>query len=204
MANRFLFHISVENKYFEFKREDNGIRITERHHGRRWGISLLRDEFVWWVSKLALIWRSLVPRVRTHSVSGYVRTLRLCYNLNGRFFTLEKLHDNGHSVALRFSEGCNGAGWYMVIDAAQKVGPYVKFIGSQGDPEPSSEHLSCRNCGSTDIIKSRVVYAAAEGGRVMAIATDLGGIGNGRRENQGKNNASVIFGDLPPISFSNA
>lgn len=54
---------------------------------------------------------------------GYVLTLRLCQNLHGRLFTLEKLHGNGGNVASRFPEGCEGAGWGTIVDATQRVGP---------------------------------------------------------------------------------
>lgn len=72
----------------------------------------------------------------------------------------------------------------------------MKLLGSQ------SEQFSCRNCGSTDVIK-KMVAAAAENGRVVAVTTDLEGDGNSRREILGYNTGPVVLGDLPPFAISN-
>lgn len=88
LANRLAFLFSMENKAFEFKHEEFGVRVSKKHHGRRWDISLVKDDFIWWINELLQIWLNSVPLVRTRRTSGCVLTLRLCQNPHGRFFTL--------------------------------------------------------------------------------------------------------------------
>lgn len=142
----------MENKTFEFKREDQGVRLSKIHHGRSWYIVLTRDDYVWWISELVGLWRRHL--VRSRRASGYILTLRLCKNSFGRFFTLEKLVVNGGSVGLRFPEGSNGAGWGSLVDVGKRVGPYVNYVGSQTSLAKSiTEKYCCRKCGSSDIVK---------------------------------------------------
>lgn len=107
----------MESKSFEFKSEEQGVLLTEVHHGRSWYIILTRDDYVWWISELVALWRSTRHLVRTRNASGYILTLRLCKKSFGRFFTLEKLFVNGGSVGLHFPQGSNGAGWVSLVDA---------------------------------------------------------------------------------------
>lgn len=118
MEGRLIYVFSVERKLFEFKREKFGDRVSEKHHGRRWEINLLKDDFVWWINELIQKWRNSVPLVRIRRASGFVLTLRLSQNSHGRFFTLEKVLVNGGSVAIRVPEGANGAGWCSLIETA--------------------------------------------------------------------------------------
>lgn len=202
MDNRLASIFSVENKIFEFRRQKFGVRVSEKHHGRRWEISLLKDDFIRWIHELLQIWRNLVPLIRTRRASGFVLILRLCQNIHGRFFTLEKLHSNGGSVAIRFLEGKKGAGWGLVINAAQKIGPCVEFVSTHSSTVvDESEYLVCRKCGSRDISKvlpKEVMVSPVE------TLTEKGENGYGRSEELARNQATVSFGDLPPFPISNS
>lgn len=51
---------------------------------------------------------------------------------------MEKLFVSGGSIGLRFPEGSNGEGWGSLVEAGQRVGPYVNFVGSQTPPGGSN------------------------------------------------------------------
>lgn len=190
MTSRLNYVLSVENKCYEFKLDKFGVRVGEKHHGRRWEINLLKDDFVWWINELVQIWRNPGPSVRTRRAPGFVLILRLCRNSQERFFTLEKLLVGG-SVAIRVPEGAKGAGWNSVIDVAQKIGPFVQFMGKTSATVASeSERLICRNCGSRDIIEELPEVAVE---RDVVDATEREGGSYGRREISACNQGAVIL-----------
>lgn len=61
-----------------------------------------------------------------------------------------------------------------------------------------SEYLVCQKCGSRDVSKvsPEVVSPVADG-------TEKGGNDYGRGDDSARNQASVIFGDFPLVTFSN-
>lgn len=128
MANRLSLSAPIENKSFDFRRENYGCRVTEHHRLGKVSVLFRDEEMLWWVIGMVSIWRGekLEHWVNTMQGGGCTYTIQLCSNSYEQFFTLDFNPLNGRGGTLRFPEGAKSGDWCSIIDAAQKMGPCVR------------------------------------------------------------------------------